>query len=418
LWIGLGVASLIGWVRDSFGAEPVRQRAAVATAGLLSLMPVALCAHHWYTHDRRGDYVAHDYAYNMLAPLAKDSFVFTNGDNDTFPLWYMQEVEGFRKDVRVVNLSLLNTDWYIFQLRDQEPKVPVALDDNTIRMLGQGAVQDQQGNLILTSQYMVQHIMQQNREGDGWKKPPYFAVTVPTPEQLGFDRQLTLEGLVYRVSRDSVTTDIDEEATRRNIYNVFKYQGLFTADGSWDPTVYKDENAATLSRNYAAAHLQLAMHYRDTGRLPEAITEMERVERMFPDFVGAFIPLGKMYMEDGDTAKAHQLYTRLVQRHPNNPDAHFHYGVTSMYRNDPAGGLQHFDRTIALDPEYFYAYIAAYSLLMDQGRLEQAIGYLQRWLDRHPEDQQVRATLDAHRRDLGAAPRGLSPAPLPPPGAR
>jgi tetratricopeptide (TPR) repeat protein len=162
--------------------------------------------------------------------------------------------------------------------------------------------------------------------------------------------------------------------------------------------VYKDENASTLSRNYAAAHLQLAMHYRDQNRLPEAIVEMERVERMFPDFVGAFIPLGKMYMEDGDTAKAHQLFTRLVQRHPENPDAHFHYGVTSMY-------------------EYFYAYVAAYSLLMEQGRREQALSYLQHWLDRHPEDQQVRATLEMHQREMGVAPRGLAPPPLKPPGA-
>jgi len=418
IWIGVGMVWLVKWVRESFPAGMTQRIATLTALALVLTSPVLLANNLWFTHDRSHNEIARDYAYNMLQPLAKNAFIYTNGDNDTFPLWYLQQVEGIRKDVRVVNLSLLNTDWYIFQLRDQEPKVPVELDDNTIRMLGQGAVQDQQGNLILTSQYMVQHIMQVNRDGNGWKKPPYFAVTVPQPEQLGFDKQLTLEGLVYRVSRDTVTLDIDEEATRRNMYDVFKYKGLFTADGSWDPTVYKDENASTLSRNYAAAHLQLAMHYRDTGRLPEAITEMERVERMFPDFVGAFIPLGKMYMEDGDTAKAHQLYTRLVKSHPDNPDAQFHVGVTSMYRNDPVNAMQHFDRAIALDPEYFYAYIAAYSLLMEQGRREQALAYLQRWLDRHPEDQQVRATLDAHRRELGITPRGLTPAPLPPPGAR
>lgn len=418
IWMGMGMVWLVGWVRDSFGEGSTQRVATAAAAALCLSQPILLARNLWFTHDRSRNEIARDYAYNMLVPLEKNAFMYTNGDNDTFPLWYLQQVEGIRKDVRVVNLSLLNTDWYILQLRDEEPKVPIALDDATIRLLGQGAVQDPQGNLILTSQYMVQHIMQQNRVGtEGWKKPPYFAVTVPQPEQLGFDKQLTLEGLVYRVSRDTVQTDIDEKVTRHNVYDVFRYQGLFTADGSWDPTVYKDDNASTLSRNYAAAHLQLAMHYRDQGRLADAIKEMERVERMFPDFVGAFIPLGKMYMEDGDTTKAHELFSRLVKRHPDNPDAFFHYGVTSMYRHDPVTALSSFDHTIQLDPEYFYAYVAAYSLLMEQGRREQAISYLQRWLDRHPEDQQVRATVEQHQREMGQAPRGLAPPPLKPPGA-
>src|SRR4030095_13279722 len=105
--------------------------------------------------DRRGNYVARDYAYNMLAPLADSSYVFTNGDNDTFPLWYIQQDEKVRPDVRVVNLSLLNTDWYIRQLRDEAPQVPMALDDATITMLGRGAVQDEQtGQILYTNQYM------------------------------------------------------------------------------------------------------------------------------------------------------------------------------------------------------------------------------------------------------------------------
>src|SRR5262249_41632817 len=152
------------------------------------------------------------------------------------------------------------------------------------------------------------------------------------PEHQGFDKQFSLEGLVYRVNPDTTGPEVDEPLTRRNMYDVFKYRGLFLADGSWDPTVYKDENASTLSRNYAAAHLQLAMYYQQRNELPKAIAEMERVERMFPDFVGAFIPLGKMYMDIGDTAKAHELFSRLVKRHPESPEVQFHYGVTSMYR--------------------------------------------------------------------------------------
>ena len=71
----------------------------------------------WDDHDRSGRYTSLGLAENYLNSCAKDAILFTNGDNDTFPLWYAQEVEGFRTDVRVVNLSLLNADWCIDQIR-------------------------------------------------------------------------------------------------------------------------------------------------------------------------------------------------------------------------------------------------------------------------------------------------------------
>src|SRR4029079_7592356 len=156
----------------------------------------------WFTHDRSHNYIARDYAYNMLATLKPNSFMFTNGDNDTFPLWYMQQVENFRRDVRVVNLSLLNTDWYIRQLRDEEPKVPIQLDDATVNMLGLGAVRDSVGNIMYTNEFMVHHIISVDHASPEWKKQPYFAVTVP--DHMGLDKNFTLEGLVHRVNADTL----------------------------------------------------------------------------------------------------------------------------------------------------------------------------------------------------------------------
>ena len=412
IWIGMGVAWLVAWVRESF-AEPRYQRlAAGAAALLLALQPVLLVKNLWFTHNRHGNFVAHDYAYDMLVPLAPNSYVFTNGDNDTFPLWYMQEVENFRRDVRVVNLSLLNTDWYIQQLRDQEPRVPIHLDDATIKILGQGAVQDTSGRYVYTNEYMVHHIVSESRRPGGWTKQPYFAVTVP--EHMGLDSHFTLEGLVYRVNRDTLQGPLDERVTHHSLYDVFKYRGLFLADGTWDPNVYKDENAATLSRNFAAAHLQLAYYYRRQGKLDPAIAEMERVARMFPDFADVLIPLGGFYMDRGDTAKALALFEKLAFNSPGNPEVRYSYGLTLVFKGRIEEALREFDAAIALDPNYNQAYYAAYYCLNQSGQRERALKYIESWVQRHPSDTQAQQLLEGARGGPKKAPeQALPPPPQP-----
>jgi hypothetical protein len=88
-----------------------------STIVCLIAVPGIMAREGWDDHDRSNRYTARDYASNYLNSCAKNAIVFTNGDNDTFPLWYAQEVEGIRTDIRVVNLSLLNTDWYIDQIK-------------------------------------------------------------------------------------------------------------------------------------------------------------------------------------------------------------------------------------------------------------------------------------------------------------
>jgi hypothetical protein len=114
MWIGLGVIAIIEMLKKRM-AEPVA--AGVSTVICVLAVPTIMAAEGWDDHNRSHRYTSRDIAWDYLQSCAPNAIIFTNGDNDTFPLWYAQEVEGVRTDIRIVNLSLLNTDWYIDQMK-------------------------------------------------------------------------------------------------------------------------------------------------------------------------------------------------------------------------------------------------------------------------------------------------------------
>lgn len=114
-WIGLGVLAIFEGLKDKLAPKG----AAAIAIGISLLVPVILVAEGWDDHDRSNRYLARDSAIAYLESVAPNAILFTQGDNDTYPLWYVQEVEGIRPDVRVVNLSLLAVDWYVSQLHNK-----------------------------------------------------------------------------------------------------------------------------------------------------------------------------------------------------------------------------------------------------------------------------------------------------------
>ena len=116
IWIGLGVAALYRWLSDALKNTSPRVLATAVSALCLGV-PALMAARNWDDHDRSHRYTAPEMAFNYLHSVGPNGMLVTHGDNDTFPLWYAQEIEGVRTDVRVVNTSLLGTDWYIDQMK-------------------------------------------------------------------------------------------------------------------------------------------------------------------------------------------------------------------------------------------------------------------------------------------------------------
>ena len=129
IWIGMGVAGIVHLLRNYMKEVP----AAALTSVVCLLVPIQMASQTWDDHDRSGRYVARDFGQNYLMSLQESGnpIIYTNGDNDTFPLWYNQETEGFRTDARTCNLSYLQTDWYIDQMKRpayDSPALPITWD--------------------------------------------------------------------------------------------------------------------------------------------------------------------------------------------------------------------------------------------------------------------------------------------------
>ncbi|MEO0223520.1 MAG: hypothetical protein ABIL76_00305 [candidate division WOR-3 bacterium] len=287
--------------------------------------------HNWQYNDRHKNYIAEDFPYNILSSpiVSKNGVVlFTNGDNDTFPVWFVQEVLGYRRDIFNANLSLLNTNWYIKQLKgwgapisfsyEDIDKLPVfiPISNNRFLLLRDLAIRDMIATSVgyKTNEYVnvltekgivkIPKIYLEDGEkfvreviiGREFKVPIYFSITCDPEAYRDYKKLFILEGLAWRINNDYVS-DTNEEFSSINIertayllsgnfdpidyienyakkYKVLK-DTIFRYRSIFDESVYKDENHQRIYRNYATVAFSLANALKIRGDYEKSIKFFE-----------------------------------------------------------------------------------------------------------------------------------------------
>lgn len=363
IWIGLGGTGLVRMLADAltgrFSDAGLKTAAIAASTALFAAVPLLMMLENYDDHDRSGRYVAGDYAYNMLMSVDENAVLLTNGDNDTFPLWYLQEVEGVRQDVRVANLSLLNTPWYVRQLKNQysrtseplpislpeeviddlridlwtpreleipvntealstayeEAGIPEMLDDTSRfespmswRLEGRPYTQDR--NLLYGADQVALNMIMTNAQ-QNWQRPIYFAVTVAPSGQLDLQDYFQLEGQAYRI----VPIRHDERMGRvvPGVTDARLKQFRFT--GLNDPDVYFDENIRRMVDNYRNIFSNTASQLAEQGEHERGVELLdwflERVPfETIPGDETSFIFMAQAYRDLGEPEKANAIFEK------------------------------------------------------------------------------------------------------------
>ena len=400
IYVGIGAASLLAEIKNLLKNK---KSAALPVLGafcvILLALPMFTLKFHYFSHDRSKNYLCPKYARNMLIGLDKDGIVFTNGDNDTFPLWYIQEVEGFRKDVKVINLSLLQTPWYIKQCRDNEPKVPIAWSTEQIDNIR--PVLTSSGPLQIRD-LAVQHILATNR----WKRPIYFAVTIPPETYAPYRDYLEMEGLVYLVVPRKGENMINVEKLKQNILTNFDYEGILDKNWKRQTEIYHAPYETHLIQNYAAAFIQLSVAMHRDSLYDDAVKYMEIAHEISPQRNEPVQLLGWYYLDAGENDKGIAFYQGQLEADPQNYELMYRLAMAYERVGDPAKAIALLDELLTLDPKNRDLFMAAVGTALRADYLEKAREYLSTWVRQNPNDTVAKQALQDLEVDIQAGAAG------------
>ena len=336
IWVGLGTAAISESITKYISDQKLSKNLiSIALILQIVFVPVVMASTNYFSHDRSGNFVAWDYSYNILQSCEPNGVIFTNGDNDTFPLWYLQEVEKLRTDVAVVNLSLLNTPWYIKQWRDKREgdtkfidlsdkqidkltsslqrwetktmRIPVSNDPQNEKGYIEWEMKPTYGGQALRVQdMMILHILDESR----WKIPIYFAVTVSGSNRIGLDDYMDMQGLTFQL-KSHKTKSIDKEKMYKNLMTDigtpkwstnFEHASFYDTIESYDESLENGkkvgsstgeevgvtDNFKSWSRQYQPGYM-----FRNLGN--NAVYYNKQTKRLLQNYRSAYMQLAVVY---------------------------------------------------------------------------------------------------------------------------
>ena len=374
IWIGLGVLALIDWINNlsvkRSDSAAVCQRSGISAtlvAVCISLIclaiPAQMASQNWDDHDRSQRYSCRDFGANYLKSCETQAILFSNGDNDTFPLWYNQEVEEVGTDLRVCNLSYLQTDWYISQmkrpyyesaalpisweykdfmpgtneiarvdnklgqpisvekafnfLRSDDPRTKTREGDNYLPS-DQLYVETPSGEHInfrkkrmyTRSEMMIMEMLSTNK----WERPMYFCATVGNDYYLGLEPYMELTGLAYRITPTRSSDGqprVNSELMYDNMMHKFKYGNMNI------PGIYIDENLMRMCRTHRMMFAQLAEQLVRENKREKALEVLDFAEEQLPgcnvpyDYTSA--SMAQLYFLLGEKEKGAAIMDKVAQ---------------------------------------------------------------------------------------------------------
>ena len=325
IWIGIGV----GYITNLMQQLSKNKNAIATIAGALLCLsvPLQMASQTWDDHDRSGRYTCRDFGANYLNSLQREGhpIILTNGDNDTFPLWYNHEVEGVRTDTRDCNLEYLQTDWYIDQMKRpayDSPALPISFrheDYQEGRMeylpinidsinIGSATISLKGKKGLYKNELMVLEMLSQAN----WERPIYSSISMGTDNLSFLHDHLVLEGLAYRISPEATGLRVDVERLYDNMMHRFRYGGLNTKG------IYVDEDVKHMANTHQLLMGTLIDSLLQQNNLKRAMAVCRKWQQEMPSenvpYTEAALSMAKCYYMTGQPEKGDEIICNLLQR--------------------------------------------------------------------------------------------------------